>query len=201
MGDDYSRDNLTLKISQKFWFRPLGYHSPNRIKRIFTGPKIDKEKLKTSKFYRLYVYYLYLFGKLPRKCIYTENSPEYVKYQKESKMIFNELNFINRYKFANTNDVEVFIKECQDKLIPLKGERENLYKLLKKETSASNRTIIQAKINLLTEKINDLHYKIRISKRCIDRIQTLQTQCLEIKKRTKELKMKDFKIKSKELMR
>ena len=116
-------------------------------------------------------------------------------------MIFNELNFINRYKFSNANDVEVFIKECQDKLIPLKGERENLYKLLKKETSAGNRTIIQAKINLLTEKINDLHYKIRISKRCIDRIQTLQKQCLEIKKRTKELNMKDFKIKSKELMR
>lgn len=200
-GDDYSRENITLKISQKFWFRPMGYHIPTRVKRRYTGPKIDKEKLKTSKFYRLYVYYLYLFGKLPRKCIYTEKSSEYIKYQKESKMIFNELNFINRYKFTNTNDVKVFIKECQDKLIPLKGEREDLYRLLKKETNSGNQTVIQAKIDLLTEKINNLHSKIRIGKRCVDRIQILQTQCLEIKKQTKALNIKDFKIKLKELIR
>ena len=186
-GNDYSIDNITLKISQKFWFRPLGYHSPNRVKRIFSGHKIDKEKLKTSKFYRLYVYYLYLFGKLPRKCIYTEKSPKYIKYQKESKMIFNELSFINKYKFVNTNDVEIFIKVCQDKLIPLKGERENLYKLLKKETNAGNQTIIQAKIDLLTEKVNDLHSNIRIGERCIDRIEILQTKYLEIEKKVTEL--------------
>lgn len=182
-GDDYSRNTITLKISQKFWFRPFGYHSPNRVKRIYTGPKIDKDKLKTSSFYRLYVYYLYFFGKLPR----TEKSPEYIKYQKESKMIFNELNFINRYKFANTNDVEIFIKEYQDKFIPLKGERENLYRLLKKETNVGNKTIIQAKIDLLTEKINDLHSKIRIGERCVDRIEILQIKYLEIEKKVTEL--------------
>ena len=200
-GDDYSRENITLKISQKFWFRPLTYHSADRIKRIYTGPKIDKEKLKTSKFYRLYVYYLYLFGKLPRKCIYTEKSPEYIKYQKESKMIFNELNFINRYKFANTNDVEIFIKECQDKLIPLKGERENLYRLLKKETNANNQTIIQAKIDLLTEKINDLHSKIRIGERCIDRIEILQIQYEERKNRIREFNLEDYPNKHKAKVR
>ena len=195
-GDDYSRDNITLKISQKFWFRPLTYYSTDRIKRIYTGPKIDKEKLKTSSFYRLYAYYLYFFGKLPRKCIYTEKSPEYIKYQKESKMIFNELNFINRYKFSNTNDVEIFIKECQDKLIPLKGERENLYRLLKKENNAGNQTIIQVKIDLLTEKINDLHSKIRIVERCIDRIEILQTKYLEIEKKVIELEKISNRLKA-----
>lgn len=200
-GDDYSRDNITLKISQKFWYRSLTYHSADRIKRIYTGPKIDKEKLKTSSFYRLYVYYLYFFGKLPRKCIYTEKNPEYIKYQKESKMIFNELNFINRYKFDNTNDVEIFIKECQDKLIPLKGERENLYRLLKKETNAGNNTIIQAKIDLLTEKINDLHSKIRIGERCIDRIEILQIQYEERKNRIREFNVENSKTKRKTKVR
>ena len=85
--------------------------------------------------------------------------------------------------------------------ITLKGERENWYRLLKKETNAGNKTIIQAKIDLLTEKINNLHSKIRIGERCVYRIQILQTECLEIKKRTKELNMKDFKIKSKGLIR
>ncbi len=111
-------------------------------------------------------------------------------------MIFNELNFINRYKFANTNNVEVFIKECQDKLIPLKGERENLYRVLKKESNLSNKTIIQAKIDLLTEKINDLHSKIRISKRCTGRIVMLHVQYSERKKRIKELDKKDIRSKN-----
>ena len=112
-------------------------------------------------------------------------------------MIFNELNFINRYKFANTNDVEFFIKEFQDKLIPLKGERENLYRLLKKETNAGNKTIIQAKIDLLTEKINDLHSKIRIGERCIDRIDKLHVQYEERKNRIREFNLEEINTKHK----
>ena len=116
-------------------------------------------------------------------------------------MIFNELNFINRYKFTNTNDVEVFIKSCQDKLIPLKVQRENLYRLLKKKTNAGNQTIIQAKIDLLTEKINDLHSKIRIGKRCIDIIDKLRVQYKERENRIREFNLEEIKTKHKAKIR
>lgn len=183
LGDDYSKDNIALKISQKFWNRPFVNYTSNKTRKVYTGPKINKDKFKVSAFYRLYVHYLYTFGILPRKCIYTEKSPEYVKYQKESKMIFNELSFINKYKFSNINDVEIFIKECQDKLVPLKGERENLHRMLRKEIVETNKTIIQTKIDLLTEKINDLQSKIRISKRCISRVDKLRVHHINTERR------------------
>ena len=111
-------------------------------------------------------------------------------------MIFNELSFINKYKFSNSNDVEIFIKECQDKLVPLKGERENLHRMLRKEIIETNKTIIQTKIDLLTEKINDLQSKIRIGKRCIGRIEKLRVQNIDIERRIRDFHKEKNKSKN-----
>ena len=41
-------------------------------RKVYTGPKINRFLLKTCSFYRLYVHYLYFFGKLPAKNQYKE---------------------------------------------------------------------------------------------------------------------------------
>ena len=90
-GDDYSKDNIALKISQKFWNRPFENYTSKKTSKVYTGPKINKNKLKVSAFYRLYVHYLYTFGILPRKCIYTEKALNMLNIKKKVKLFLMNL--------------------------------------------------------------------------------------------------------------
>ncbi len=49
------------------------------INLAYTKLSSDSKLLKRSHFYRLYVHYLYVFGKLPAKTHYEERSAEYYK--------------------------------------------------------------------------------------------------------------------------
>ncbi len=72
-GEDYTFENIKDRIYYG------GYQSKeNKVYKIkiYEGVKIDKDLLKISLFYRLYVHYLYVFGKLPTKIHYIERTPE-----------------------------------------------------------------------------------------------------------------------------
>ena len=58
--------------------------------------------------------------------------------------------------------------------------------MLRKEIVETTKTIIQTKIDLLTEKINDLQSKIRIGKRCIGRIEKSRVQNIDIDRQIKD---------------
>ena len=101
-GDEYSVENIKARI----------YHYTTEIKqekkykvRIYDGVKIDSELLKKSHFYRLYVHYLYLFGKLPAKVHYEGISAEYYKAIDKMKKTSDEIRFIGKYEIQNINDV------------------------------------------------------------------------------------------------
>ena len=99
-GDEYSVENIKARI----------YHYTTEIKqekkykvRIYDGVKIDSELLKKSHFYRLYVHYLYLFGKLPAKVHYEGRSAEYYKAIDKMEKTSDEIRFIGKYEIQNIN--------------------------------------------------------------------------------------------------
>ena len=80
-GEDYTFDNIKSRIYHNVAYKMHKTTENEKIYkiRIYDGIKIDQEKLKISSFYRLYVHYLYLLGKLPPKVHYEERTKEYYK--------------------------------------------------------------------------------------------------------------------------
>jgi hypothetical protein len=99
-GEDYTFENIKTRIYQPTLYdRYLKRTNNEKVYkvRIYDGINIDQEKLKTSSFYRLYVHYLYLLGKLPPKIHYEERTKEYYKELDKFNKLADEMNLICTY--------------------------------------------------------------------------------------------------------
>ena len=177
-GDKYSVEGIKERIYgyTKENLPPVKNVNNKYYKKIYTGPKLNKFLLKTSSFYRLYVHYLYAFGKLPAKNEYKELSSEYYKQKRKNNMIFEEINFLARLSFTSIADVTIYKANLDNKLPELKGKRELLWRN-HKTADETNRANILKEINSLTEEI--------------DKIQAQKNACNRIISRYKEIKI-DF---------
>ena len=101
-GDEYTFDHIRTRIYQSaIYDKYLKRNNNDKVYRvrIYDGIKIDQEKLKTSSFYRLYVHYLYLLGKLPPKIHYEERTKEYYQEINKFNKLADEMNLICTYNF------------------------------------------------------------------------------------------------------
>jgi hypothetical protein len=72
-GERYSVQGIKERIYYKGKEKiPVANLNKKYYRKVYTGPKINRFLLKTCSFYRLYVHYLYFFGKLPAKNQYKE---------------------------------------------------------------------------------------------------------------------------------
>ena len=169
-GEDYTFENIKTRIYQPTLYdRYLKRTNNEKVYkvRIYDGIKINQEKLKTSSFYRLYVHYLYLLGKLPPKIHYEERTKEYYKEIDKFNKLADEMSLICTYNLESKEDVQNLRMKYFEEVTPLKAEREKLRQLYKKATNEEDKTIIQAKIDIITEDINKINSKIQTCKRII----------------------------------
>ncbi len=163
-GEDYTFDNIKARIYQEALYNKYLKRNDNEKVykvRIYDGIKINQEKLKTSSFYRLYVHYLYLLGKLPPKIHYEERTKEYYKELDKFNKLTDEMNLICTYNLNSKDDVQNLRIKYIEEVTPLKAEREKLRQSYKKATNEADKTIIQAKIDVITEDINRINSKIQ----------------------------------------
>ncbi len=174
-GEKYSVESIKERIYGyiKEDLPPVANYKKKYYKKIYTGPKINKSLLKTSSFYRLYVHYLYAFGKLPAKNEYKEVSSDYYKQKRKNNMIFEELNFLARHSFNSISDVKEYKQNLENKLPELKGKRELLWRK-HKSSDENNKTEILKEINALAEEI--------------DKIQAQKNACIRIISRYEQIK-------------
>ena len=164
-------------------------------RKVYTGPKINKFLLQTSSFYRLYVHYLYLFGKLPAKNQYKELTPEYYKQKRKNNMIFEEINFLARNSFKSVKEVSNYIDNLENQLPELKGKRELLWRK-HKIVDENNKTNILKEINALTDKIDTIQAQKRACNRIINKFDKLKENYkkeIESKDKSQELIVADKK--------
>lgn len=114
-GEDYTFENIKNKI----YYRNYQFKK-NKIYRvkIYEGVKIDSNLLKTSYFYRLYVHFLYVLGKLPTKIHYEERTTEYYKEIDKFNKLCNELNMISDYKLTSIEDTQNLRTQYLEEISP-----------------------------------------------------------------------------------
>ena len=188
-GEDYTFDNIKTRIYQPTLYdRYLKRTNNEKVYkvRIYDGIKINQEKLKTSSFYRLYVHYLYLLGKLPPKIHYEERTKQYYQEIDKFNKLADEMNLICTYNFESKEDVQNLRIKYIEKVTPLKEEREKLRQLYKKATNEADKTILQAKIDIITEDINKINNKIQTCKRIISKAEKGEKETVLINNRITE---------------
>ena len=189
-GERYSVQGIKERIYYKEKEKiPVANLNKKNYRKVYTGSKINKFLLRTSSFYRLYVHYLYFFGKLPAKNRYKELTPEYYKQKRKNNIIFEEINFLARNNFKSVTEAKIYMDTLEKQLPELKGKRELLWRK-HKSTYGNNKANILAEINSLTDKINIMQSQKRACNRIIDRYEEIKEDYkkeIEAKEKSKEL--------------
>ena len=188
-GEDYTFKNIKTRIYQDALYdRYLKRTNNEKVYkiRIYDGIKIDQEKLKTSSFYRLYVHYLYLLGKLPPKIHYEEKTKEYYQEIDKFNKLADEMNLICTYNLNSKEDTQNLRMQYIEEVTPLKSEREKIRQLYRKTTNETDRSFLEYKLNNLTKDIDKINSKIQICKRIITKAEKGEKEAILIKNRVAE---------------
>ena len=179
-GEDYTFENIKNRI----YYRNYQFKENKIYKvKIYEGVKIDTDLLKTSYFYRLYVHYLYVLGKLPPKIHYEERTPEYYKEIDKFSKLCDELNMISAHKLTSIEDAKNLRTLYLEEISPLKAQKEIYMKLYNKTNNAADKTILKARINILNEDINRLNSNIQTCRRIISKAEKGEKEDWLIQKR------------------
>lgn len=192
-GERYTFENIKHRIYYNESYTTQTNTGKTYTVKIYEGIEINEEKLKTSSFYRLYVYYLYLLGKLPAKIHYEERTKEYYQELDKYNKILDEINMINRNDFKSIDDVQNYRTELLGEVAPLKEERENLRAKCNKINNQADKNILQARIYIITEDINKFNSKIQTCKRIIEKSEKGAKEDKLIQKRLEDNEEKNEK--------
>lgn len=180
-GEDYTFENIKNRI----YYRNYQTNENKVYKvKIYEGVKIDKNLLKISSFYRLYVHYLYVLGKLPPKIQYEEQTAEYYKEIDKYVKIMDEFSMINIHDIKTLEDVRNLKTEYFEEISPLKAQKEEYMKLYNQTQNNADKTILKARINHLNEDIERINKKLQTCRRIISKIERGEKEEKLIQKRT-----------------
>jgi relaxase/mobilisation nuclease domain len=179
-GEDYTFENIKDRIYSRN-YQP----KENKVYRIkiYEGVKINANLLKTSSFYRLYVHFLYIFGKLPPKIHYEERTPEYYKELDKFDRIMDEFNMINIHDIKTLEDIQNLRTNYLKEISPLKAKKEEYMKLYNQYNNTTDKTILKAKISHLNEDIERINKKLQTCRRIINKVERGEKEEKLIQKR------------------
>ena len=182
-GEDYTYENIKDRIYYRD-YKP----KENRVYKIkiYEGVKIDKDLLKISSFYRLYVHFLYVLGKLPPKIHYEEITPEYYKEIDKYNKILDEFSMININDIKTLEDAQNLRTQYLEEISPLKAKKEEYIKLYNQTKNDADKTILKAKISHLNEDIERINKKLQTCRRIISKAEKGAKEEKLIQKRTEE---------------
>lgn len=185
-GEDYTFENIKTRIYQSSVYdKYLKRNNNEKVYkvRIYDGIKIDQEKLKSSSFYRLYVHYSYLLGKLPPKIHYEERTKEYYQEMDKFNKLADEMSLICTYNLKSKEDTQNLRMQYIEEVTPLKAEREKLRQLYRKTTNETDRSFLEYRLNNLTKDIDKINSKIQTCKRIIATAEKGEKEAILIKNR------------------
>lgn len=194
-GEDYTFDNIKSRIYSNDAYKMHQTSENEKIYkiRIYNEIKIDQERLKTSSFYRLYVHYLYLLGKLPPKIHYEERTKEYYQELDKFHKTNDEIKMIISFDLHSIKDTQKLKTQFLEEVKPLKNEREKLWRAFNKTTNKNQKKFIKDKIATITDNINKINKEIQTCKRIINNSEKGEREDNLIKKRVKENQVKNEK--------
>lgn len=191
-GEDYTFENIKHRIYYNDYRFKNDSNKIYKVK-VYDGIKINSELLKISHFYRLYVHFLYVLGKLPPKIHYEERTPEYYKEIDKFNKLCDELSLISSKDLKSIEDTQNLRTQYLEEITPLKAQKEIYMKLYNKTDNAADKTILKARINILNEDIERLNKKIQTCKRIINKAEKGEKEDWIIQKRFQDNKERSEK--------
>ena len=165
-GEDYTFENIKNRI----YYKNYQFKEDKVYKvKIYEGVKIDPFLLEHSHFYRWYVHFLYVLGKLPPKIHYIERTPEYYKEIDKFSKLCDELSLISSKDLKSIEDAQNLRTQYLEEVSPLKAQKEIYMKLYNKTDNAADKTILKARINILNEDIERINRKIQTCRKIISK--------------------------------
>ena len=200
-GEEYTFDNIKTSIYNSGLYEYKNANEQEKVYtvRIYDSIKIDQEKLKISSFYRLYVHYLYLLGKLPPKIHYEERTKEYYQEIDKFNKLADEMSLICIYNLNSKEDAQNLRIKYIEEVTPLKSEREKLRQLYRKSTNETDMSFLEYKINNITKDIDKINSKIQTCKRIIATAEKGEKENFLIKKRVEDNRLKSKKENAKNM--
>lgn len=186
-GEDYTFENIKDRIYYRN-YKP----KENKIYKIkiYEGVKINQFLLEHSSFYRIYVHFLYVLGKLPPKIHYIERTPEYYKELDKFDKMMDEFNMINIHDIKTLEDVQNLRTKYLEEISPLKAQKEEYMNLYNQTQNNADKTILKARINHLNEDIEKINKKLQTCRRIISKAEKGAKEEMLIQKRTEVNKEK-----------
>ena len=194
-GDNYTFENIKSRIYRNGAYQSYKTNDDEKVYKvkIYDGIKINQEKLETSSFYRLYVHYLYLLGKLPPKIHYEERTKQYYQEIDKFNKLADEISLICTYNLNSKEDVQNLRIQYIKQVTPLKAEREKLRNLYKKATNETDKSFLEYKLNNITNDIDKINAKIQTCKRIITTVEKGEKENCLVKKRLEDNRFKSEK--------
>lgn len=181
-GSKYSKENIYRRILET---QPLYPYSSNPlvlIARAYENYKKQKEKHYYKKGSIAYLIYQYekLFGISTERTLkskMTRMTPELIAEIKQMDEFSNQARFLARYNINTSQDLLEFEKLAYEKVNPLKGKRENLWKKHKRVKTDEEKQEIENEIIDISKQITPITEEIRNCnniKQRVDKIKQVQ---------------------------
>lgn len=162
-GEEYTRDSILFRIKHTKSFEvpfPEAHTLTGRFKRKIKTSIRNKPKSKGLR--ALYYYYCYLLKVFPKQ----NYPPKYSKAMKEAikKMddYSNSARFLAKYNITTLNELKEYKNKAINKIVELKGLRENLWRKHKRIKSDEEGQLICCQIQKLATKIDELSKDIKV---------------------------------------
>ncbi|MGN1351659.1 MAG: relaxase/mobilization nuclease domain-containing protein [Clostridia bacterium] len=162
-GEEYSRESILFRIKHTVSFKvpfPECHTLTGRYKRRNKTSIRNKPKARGLR--ALYLYYCYLLKVFPKQ----KYPPKYSKDMQEAidKMdnYSNSARFLAKYNITTLTEIKEYKSSAINKIIELKGLRENLWRKHKRIKSFEEGQLICSEIQKLATKIDELSKDIKL---------------------------------------
>ncbi len=185
-GEEYSRESILFRIKHT-----VAYKVPFPEVRTLTGRYKRKSKTsirnkpKAKGLRALYYYYCYLLKVFPKQ----KYPPKYSKSMQEAikKMddYSNSVRFLAKYNTTTLSEVKKYKNKAINKIVELKGLRENLWRKHKRIKTDEEGQYICSEIQKLATKIDELNKDIKLC-------DFIENNTLRIKDNIKEMTQEEI---------
>ncbi len=166
LGYNYSKENIYKKILEtqpEYPYSPDPYLLANRSYERYNNEKQKHLQFKGSISYLIF-HYEKLLGiniEIVSKPNITKMTPELIQAIKRMDEFSKQVRFVCKNNINTEQELLDYQKSAYEKINPLKSERENLWKKLKRVKTEDEKKIIENQIIEISKKITPLAEKIK----------------------------------------
>lgn len=168
----YTQDCIALLPAYKEFNRESKTKYIKSEKYIFKGSFTTVRKITGLK--ALYLYYCYRLGYLPKKNQHKPLSPEMKGAWRKIDRYSNQIRLISKYNLINTNDVQRFINNNQERILTITNERNKIYNKFRRCKDTGKISSLKSERNICTKQLTKLRKQIKTANTILNDVEEIK---------------------------